>query len=85
MAKTEMIRARVAPELKYRAEEVFLQLGVSPAEATRLFYTQVTLHKGLPFDMKIPNTETLQAMQETRTGAGITEYTNLEALKARYG
>ena len=38
MAKTEMIRARVEPELKYQAEEVFSGLGLSPTEAITLFY-----------------------------------------------
>ncbi len=33
MAKTEMIRARVEPELKRGAEAVFKALGLSPTEA----------------------------------------------------
>ena len=49
MAKTEMIRARVEPELKREAEELFLGLGLSATEAITLFYRQVTLHRGLPF------------------------------------
>ena len=48
MAKTEMIRARVEPELKSQAEEVFSRLGLSPTAAITLFYRQVTLHNGLP-------------------------------------
>ena len=38
MAKTAMIRARVEPELKCQAEEVFAGLGLSPTEAITLFY-----------------------------------------------
>jgi DNA-damage-inducible protein J len=30
----------------------------------RLFYTQVCLHNGLPFEVKIPNKETLDAMHD---------------------
>ena len=56
MAKTEFIRARVEPELKYQAEEIFSKLGLSPTDAITLFYVQVTLHGGLPFEMRIPNT-----------------------------
>ena len=55
MAKTEMIRARVEPELKSQAEEVFSDLGLSPTAAITLFYRQVTLHHGLPFAVKVPN------------------------------
>ena len=36
-AKTEMIRARVEPELKFQAEEVFSGLGLSTTEAITLF------------------------------------------------
>ena len=85
MAKTEMIRARVEPELKYQAEEVFSKIGLSPTEAITLFYAQVTLHKGLPFAVKIPNVETIEALRQARAREGLTEYANLESLKAGHG
>ena len=84
MAKTEMIRARVEPELKFQAEEVFSGLGLSPTEAITLFYRQVTLHHGLPFAVKIPNAETIVALQQAGAGEGLTEYADLEDLKARH-
>lgn len=46
MAKTEMIRARVEPELKSQAEEVFSRLGLTPTEAITLLYRQVIEHRG---------------------------------------
>ena len=67
-AKTEMIRARVEPELKWQAEEVFAGRGLSPTEAITLFYRQVTLHHGLPFAVKAPNGETLAALRQARAG-----------------
>ena len=85
MAKTEMIRARVEPELKYQAEEVFSKIGLSPTEAITLFYAQVTLHRGLPFAVKIPNAETIEALRQARSGEGLTEYDSLKNLKAGYG
>ena len=39
MANTEMIRARVEPELNSQAEAVFAELGLSATEAITLFYT----------------------------------------------
>ena len=82
MAKTEMIRARVEPELKSQAEQVFSELGLSPTAAITLFYRQVTLHHGLPFAVKVPNAETIAALRQARTGEGLTEYTRLEDLKS---
>ena len=82
MAKTEMIRARVEPDLKHQAEELFSELGLSATEAITLFYKQVTLHRGLPFDVKVPNAETIEALQQARDGVGLTEYAELDSLKA---
>ena len=84
MAKTEMIRARVEPELKRRTEQVFSKLGLSATEAITLFYRQVTLHQGLPFAVKIPNAETIAALRQAREKEGLTEYADLEDLKAKH-
>ena len=85
MAKTEMIRARVEPELKFQAEAVFSELGMSTTEAITLFYTQVTLHRGLPFAVRVPNAQTIEALRQARAGEGLTEYADVEALKAEHG
>ena len=83
--ETGMIRVRVGPELKSQAEEVFSELGLSPTEAITLFYTQVTLHRGLPFAVGIPNAETIKALRQARAGEGLTEYADLEDLRAKRG
>ena len=80
-----MIHVSVEPELKSQAEEVFSELGLSPTEAITLFYTQVTLHRGLPFAAGIPNAETIEALRQARVGEGLTEYTDLEDLQAKHG
>ena len=82
MAKTEMIRARVEPELKREAEELFSSLGLSTTEAITLFYKQVTLHQGLPFQVRMPNAETVEALEQARDRRGLTEYDSLDELKA---
>lgn len=68
MSKTAMIRARMEPSLKEQAEQVLAKVGLSPTEAIRLFYRQVSLHGGLPFEVKIPNTATRAAIAEARSG-----------------
>lgn len=85
MAKTEFIRARVEPELKTQAEEIFTKLGLSPTDAITLFYVQVILHDGLPFAVRIPNKETIEAMRQAETGEGLKEHADLDALKERLG
>lgn len=84
MAKTATIRARIEPQLKLQAEELFSQLGLSVTQAITLFYKQVALQKGLPFAVKIPNSETLRALRQAPDGEDLAEYADLEELKARF-
>jgi DNA-damage-inducible protein J len=68
--KTDMIRVRIDPTLKEKAETILADLGLNASDAIRLFYTQITLVDGLPFPVKIPNAETRQAMKEADAGQG---------------
>ena len=65
MNKTDQIQVRINPETKVAAEAIFSTLGLKPSEAVRMFYHQVALNRGIPFDIRIPNAETLAAMAET--------------------
>ncbi len=68
MAKEAMIRARIEPQLKAEVEAIFQELGLSITEAITLFYKQVKLNKGLPFEVRIPNETTLKTFQDTDAG-----------------
>lgn len=65
MAKTGIIRARVEPQLKMRAEEVLRSLGLSATDAITLFYHQVVLHQGLPFAVRRPDVTISEAVTGT--------------------
>ncbi|MBT6219259.1 MAG: type II toxin-antitoxin system RelB/DinJ family antitoxin [Rhodospirillaceae bacterium] len=80
MAKSEMIRARVEPDLKQDAEAVFSTLGMSPTEAITLFYKQVALQHGLPFEVRVPNAETLEAMRQAKEKDGLIKYNSVDEL-----
>ena len=45
-------------------EGIFAQLGLNTSDAINLFFHQVEIHGGLPFEVRIPNAETLQALQD---------------------
>jgi DNA-damage-inducible protein J len=66
--ETSIVRARVAPKLKDDAELVLSSLGVSMSDAIRMYLTQITLRRGIPFSIEIPNTTTLDAMREAEAG-----------------
>ena len=70
MAKTAMTHARLTPEVKEKAEAILKELGISISAAYEMFYRQIIAHNGLPFDARIPNAKTVQAMHEARNGKG---------------
>jgi DNA-damage-inducible protein J len=81
---TGMIRARIDPDLKDRAETILGNLGLNASDAIRLFYTQITLNDGLPFPVKIPNAETIQAMRDAEAGQG-TRYASAAEMFEKMG
>ena len=68
MTKLATVQAQVEPELKVEEEAIFRQLGLSITEAVTLFYQQVKLNQGLPFEVRVPNITTLQTFQDTDAG-----------------
>jgi DNA-damage-inducible protein J len=71
MSKTAVVRARVEPGLKKQAETILRQLGVSTTQAIAIFYKQVVLRKGLPFNVAIPNTTTRKTFEATDAGKDV--------------
>ncbi len=71
MNKTTTIRARIEPELKEHVEKIFQRLGLNTTQALSLFYRQVELRNGLPFDVVIPNEETRQTFADTDAGRNL--------------
>ena len=54
MAKTANMYARIEPDLKSQAEAILSALGISTSNAITMFYKQIVLQKGLPFEVKLP-------------------------------
>ena len=78
---TEPTNLRLDAEIKAEAYEVFNAIGIKPAQAFNLFLRQVALQKGLPFEVKIPNAETIEAMEELENGGGTHHKTAEEMYK----
>jgi len=80
VSKSAMIRARVEPELKHRAEAMLEQLGLTVTTAITLFYRQIIHRGGLPFELRLPNTATRRAMHDARTGRGVVVAKSMDEL-----
>jgi len=79
--KTTMIHARVEPDLKHEAEAILKQLGLNTTQAVTLFFQQVRLRKGLPFEVKLPTAETEEAFRDVLSGKNLEPFSLDELAK----
>jgi DNA-damage-inducible protein J len=68
--KSATARALIDPEVKKEAEAILKELGLSVSNAYELFYRQVIVNRGLPFELKVPNEKTMKAIENSRQGKG---------------
>lgn len=54
-AKSANLYARIEPDVKEKAESVLSALGIPASNAINMFYKQIILQRGLPFDVKLPS------------------------------
>ncbi len=54
MAKSANLYARIEPDVKEQAEGILNALGIPASNAITMFYKQIILQKGLPFEVKLP-------------------------------
>ena len=54
-AKSANLYARIEPDVKEQAESILSTLGIPASNAINMFYKQIILQRGLPFEVKIPS------------------------------
>lgn len=59
------VTARVDENVKKEAETLFKKMGLNMSTAMNLFLKKCILEQGIPFELKVPNEETLKATQKT--------------------
>ena len=85
MSKTATVRARLEPKLKNHAETVFHRLGLNATQAITIFYRQVELRDGLPFDVAIPNSDTRRTFEATDEGRDLIICENADDMFRKLG
>ncbi|MCK5914689.1 MAG: type II toxin-antitoxin system RelB/DinJ family antitoxin [Deltaproteobacteria bacterium] len=85
MTKSATVRARIEPKLKIDVENLFKKLGLSTTEAINLFYQQVKLRKGLPFNVVIPNETTEKVFEDTDAKRNLIRCDNADDLFEKLG
>ena len=65
-AQTSMLHIRVDDDIKEQATVALTAMGLSMSDAVRLFLRRVVIDQAFPIELKVPNAETLAAMNESR-------------------
>ena len=54
MAATSTVSVRMDAALKENAEQILNELGISASGAVQMFYRQIVLRRGMPFELTLP-------------------------------
>jgi DNA-damage-inducible protein J len=73
------------PELKAEVENLFRRLGLTTTEAINIFYNQVQLRKGLPFNVVLPNKTTEKTFKDTDAGENLIRCENIDDMFDKLG
>lgn len=74
LAIKETTSIKLDKKAKDNAKLIFKELGITMGDAFNMFLSQVNLHQGIPFEIKIPNPETKKAIKEARVGKNIADF-----------
>jgi len=74
------IQVRLDKRTKDQAQKVFSMLDISMSEAIKLFLRQVAFHRGIPFEIKIPNATTDRALRESEAGIDLHKVSSVDQL-----
>ena len=75
MAKSANLYARIEPDVKEQAESILSALGIPASNAINMFYKQIILNRGIPFEMKLPspNVPDMHRMNEAQFNEALNE------------
>jgi DNA-damage-inducible protein J len=79
MATTTMVHVRLDERVKARAEKALAAMGLSVSDAVRVLLTRVAVEKALPFEVRVPNAKTREAMAEPKK-AKLKKFSSVDAM-----
>ena len=63
MPANAVVRARIDEKTKKKATLVLKSMGLTPSAAFRLMMIRVAAEKTLPFELRVPNADSVEAMK----------------------
>ena len=80
MSSSATVQVRVDEQTKAQAKKVLDALHLSMSEAICLFLRQVVLHRGIPFEVKIPNALTRETLEKSEQGIDLHTASSVDEL-----
>ena len=80
MGKTATIQTRVDPTVKRNAQVILNKLNISMSEAISMYLSQITLQRGIPFEIKIPNEVTAKTLRDSENGNNLHKVDSVDEL-----
>ncbi len=80
---TTTIQARIDARSKEQAKEILDFLGLSMSEAITLYFRQIILRRGIPFEIEIPNNLTAKTLANAQKKRGLHKAANIDKLFVR--
>ena len=63
--KSANLYVRIEPDVKEQEESILSALGIPASNAINMFYKQIILNRGLPFEVKIPTAKSVNVAELT--------------------
>lgn len=83
--QTTMYQFRIDTQEKQEVFQIFNELGVKPSQAIKMFFRQVKETRSIPFDVKLPNKETIETMEKVKQGQELNICKNSDDLFDKLG
>ena len=74
IAVKETTSIKLDKQTKESAKIIFKELGITMGDAVNMFLSQVNLHHGMPFDVRIPNQQTKKVIEESKQGINTADF-----------
>ena len=74
---------RVDEENFKEAKKILERCGLTMSQAFNIFVAMIREHKGLPFEIKIPNKETQRVINDSRKGKNLIPISDVEELRRK--
>jgi DNA-damage-inducible protein J len=59
---------------------ILKKLNISMSEAISMYLSQITLHNGIPFEIKIPNEVTAKTLKDAENGKNVHKVDSVDEL-----